>query len=512
MVVIAAVLGTTYLGNTFQSSNSFSNVLFELLAAGALSAVLVPTFVDLLRRGEARRVEEVAGGVLSLALVALGDRVAGRRRCSRRRSLGCSPPGWPIPPSPPTSGRWPPSCCGSSSPRCSSTPWGRWRPRLLHARSSFALTAIAPIGNTIVLVVSMVVFHAMAGSASGPRPEPGRARSAWRWAARWGWPRSSGIPAVGPPPGRLPVAARGATSGARPGGPPAAAAVGVGGAAALRHRDPADRRAHRVGRGGRWGGGLPAGDGRVPRALRHPRPADPHGGAAAAASDRRARATRPGMHELAALGGRRDGGRRRCRWPRSWSALAQPIDAGPGLRRGRPGRRSRAARRRRWLGWPSGIPVYGGFLLLDPGGLRDRRQPHAGPRRRSARRSSARPGWSSRASLVDGPGLPRRPSALAHSGGLRSWDTLWLAHRLRPAVGGLVGVGQLRPVVLAVGVGGVAWLAMRGLVARRPARDRGGGRGDRRHGARSSTSSACGRSAPCPGRAPAGFRPAGAAA
>ena len=52
MVVIAAVLGTTYLGNTFQASNSVSNVLFELLAAGALSAVLVPTFVDHFRRGE----------------------------------------------------------------------------------------------------------------------------------------------------------------------------------------------------------------------------------------------------------------------------------------------------------------------------------------------------------------------------------------------------------------------------------------------------------------------------
>ena len=64
MVVIAAVLGTTYLGNTFQASNSVSNVLFELLAAGALSAVLVPTFVD--HSGAARddRAEELAGGLL----------------------------------------------------------------------------------------------------------------------------------------------------------------------------------------------------------------------------------------------------------------------------------------------------------------------------------------------------------------------------------------------------------------------------------------------------------------
>ena len=47
--VVATVLGTTYLGNTYQSSSAVSNVLFELLAAGALSAVLVPTFVRHLR-------------------------------------------------------------------------------------------------------------------------------------------------------------------------------------------------------------------------------------------------------------------------------------------------------------------------------------------------------------------------------------------------------------------------------------------------------------------------------
>jgi len=38
VLAIAAILGTTYLGNTFTSSNYVSNVLFELLAAGALSA------------------------------------------------------------------------------------------------------------------------------------------------------------------------------------------------------------------------------------------------------------------------------------------------------------------------------------------------------------------------------------------------------------------------------------------------------------------------------------------
>ena len=44
-LVVSAVLGATYLGNTFQSTNAVSNVLFELLAAGGLSAVLVPELV-----------------------------------------------------------------------------------------------------------------------------------------------------------------------------------------------------------------------------------------------------------------------------------------------------------------------------------------------------------------------------------------------------------------------------------------------------------------------------------
>src|SRR4051794_20406001 len=72
VLLVAAVLGTTYLGNAFQSANSVSNVLFELLAAGALSSVLVPVFVDLLDRGDEDGAEHVAGSVLGAALAFLG--------------------------------------------------------------------------------------------------------------------------------------------------------------------------------------------------------------------------------------------------------------------------------------------------------------------------------------------------------------------------------------------------------------------------------------------------------
>ncbi|MEO7428320.1 MAG: lipid II flippase MurJ, partial [Acidimicrobiales bacterium] len=54
LLVVAAVLGTTFLGNTYQSANSIPNLVFELFAAGALQAVLVPTLVEALeRRGRA---------------------------------------------------------------------------------------------------------------------------------------------------------------------------------------------------------------------------------------------------------------------------------------------------------------------------------------------------------------------------------------------------------------------------------------------------------------------------
>ncbi|MDQ1375680.1 MAG: putative peptidoglycan lipid flippase, partial [Actinomycetota bacterium] len=52
VLAVGAALGTTFVGNTYQSSNLVSNLLFELLAAGLLSAPLVPAFVALIDKGE----------------------------------------------------------------------------------------------------------------------------------------------------------------------------------------------------------------------------------------------------------------------------------------------------------------------------------------------------------------------------------------------------------------------------------------------------------------------------
>src|SRR5207248_6806110 len=71
VLAVGAALGTTFLGNTYQSSNLVSNLLFEVLAAGLLSAPLVPAFVALLDAGRRDDAERLAGNLLGLALAAL---------------------------------------------------------------------------------------------------------------------------------------------------------------------------------------------------------------------------------------------------------------------------------------------------------------------------------------------------------------------------------------------------------------------------------------------------------
>lgn len=71
IVIVAAVLGTTFLGNTYQSANTIPNIVFELFAAGALQAVLVPALVARFDKGEDEEAERLAGSVLGHTLAVL---------------------------------------------------------------------------------------------------------------------------------------------------------------------------------------------------------------------------------------------------------------------------------------------------------------------------------------------------------------------------------------------------------------------------------------------------------
>jgi putative peptidoglycan lipid II flippase len=166
ILVVAGVLGTTFLGNAYQSSNAVSNVLFELLAAGALSAVLVPTFVAHLDRGEQAETERLAGRVLAVALVALGvvavvgilaapliadvltSGVSNPHIAAQQRHLSTFLLRFVI-------------------PQILLYAVGAVAVAVLYAKRRLAVTAMAPVGLTVVVVVAMGLFRLVAG------PDPG---------------------------------------------------------------------------------------------------------------------------------------------------------------------------------------------------------------------------------------------------------------------------------------------------------------------------------------------------
>ena len=166
VLVIAAVLGTTDLGNTFSASNSVSNVLFDLLAAGALSAVLVPAFVELLERRTASAgegdAEELAGALLGWSLLVLGPvclaGVLAAPALARLLTTGTADPV---------------VAAGQRHlatfllrlfvPQVLLYAVGAVTTAVLHAQRRFTVTAVAPIGNTVMMVLALGLFRALHG-------------------------------------------------------------------------------------------------------------------------------------------------------------------------------------------------------------------------------------------------------------------------------------------------------------------------------------------------------------
>ena len=164
--VVAAVLGTTPLGDTYQSSSAVSNVLFELLAAGALSAVLVPTFVRHIESEDDAEAERLASNVLGLALLVLTVIALIGFLFS------------------PQIGRLIASGSDNAVQRAHKAQLATYLTRffvfqvllyavgtvataVLYAKRRFVAAAMAPIANTIAVVGSLIMFRVLAG------PHPG---------------------------------------------------------------------------------------------------------------------------------------------------------------------------------------------------------------------------------------------------------------------------------------------------------------------------------------------------
>lgn len=71
VIVVAAAMGTTFLANTYQTANTAPNLIFELAAAGVLTSVFVPTFVEHLMRGRSDEGWHAANAMTSVGLILL---------------------------------------------------------------------------------------------------------------------------------------------------------------------------------------------------------------------------------------------------------------------------------------------------------------------------------------------------------------------------------------------------------------------------------------------------------
>ena len=370
-----------------------------------------------------------------------------RRAHRRRRRPGRSPR---------TSGSWPPSCCASSSRRCCSTRSARSTTAVLHARGSFALTAVAPIGNTVVLVVAHARLPRDGRRRPRPRPLDTVSGSCLALGGTLGVAAFVGVPAVGLRLSgfRLRLGVRRAL--ARP-----RRAVACSGCRAGRRCStpaPASCSPPRWSRRAGVAGGVVAYQlAMVVFLAPYGIVAQPIHTAVLPAPGGRGRRRR----RRAGPARRPSGGR-----PTPWSSVTVPVAAGP----------RRAVRCRSCavlafgeaaegdgpellggalLGLAVGVPVYGGVPAAHPGRLRARRQPHAGAR--LARLGGARRGrrWWSAAAPPTAP-TAWSPSAAAHSPAY-ALGAAWLgrppaAARRDPSWH----LAQLRPVALAVAAG-AAW-------------------------------------------------------
>ena len=163
VLAVGAALGTTFLGNVYQSSNLVSTVLFELLAAGLLSAPLVPAFVSLLDQGRKEDAERLAGTLLAGSLVALGVLtvvlLAARHDVMRLLTMGMDD-----------------GALRRQEVRVGAFLLWFFLPQLLlyaagavagaalNAQRRFSAAAFAPVANNVVVVATMALFATLAGA------------------------------------------------------------------------------------------------------------------------------------------------------------------------------------------------------------------------------------------------------------------------------------------------------------------------------------------------------------
>ena len=168
VLTVTAVLGATFLGNTYQQSNLVSTVLFELVAAGVLTVPLVPALV-----AHPEVAERVVRSLWGLSLAVLGT-VALLIAILGRPLMGA------------LTSAAPPEIAARQVALGSFLLWffapqlvlyaaGALTTAYLHARGRFAAAAAAPVANNLVVMATMALFLVVeGGSPSLDVSTPGR--------------------------------------------------------------------------------------------------------------------------------------------------------------------------------------------------------------------------------------------------------------------------------------------------------------------------------------------------
>ena len=163
VVVVAGAMGTTFLANTYQSANTAPNLIFELLAAGVLTSVFVPTFVEYLVRGERQEGWQAANALTSVALVALIGLslvvALAAPLVMKLLTVGVDRPGL----------RQREIELGTTflrlfAPQIAFYGAGMIMTGALHAHRRFVLPAVAPIFNNVVVISVYLTYAVMRGS------------------------------------------------------------------------------------------------------------------------------------------------------------------------------------------------------------------------------------------------------------------------------------------------------------------------------------------------------------
>lgn len=161
VLVLGGALGATRLGDTYQGANQISNLLFEFLVAGTLSAVLVPGLVQRLVRSRSEA-EEFALVLLGRALMLLAPVVVVGMLCARpiMRALLAGNE---------ASTRAAQVRLGAFLllfvlPQVLLYAWGAVVTAMLHAEHRFGAAAFAPIANNVVVSAGLGLFWARGAS------------------------------------------------------------------------------------------------------------------------------------------------------------------------------------------------------------------------------------------------------------------------------------------------------------------------------------------------------------